>query len=229
MEPQVGSDVETDGQTTEPLCQTAEGLPVFPEWDESDPPPLTFTPDQEIEALDRMTDAELLAEAGIEPIVSTTEAAEYFDRTSQWIYWGLKPDENTGERIFVWPDGSPIIPERIGDPLSGRRRFTTPILRAILAACYRRGNITDDELKIIIRRIRYTELGVEWRQREGWKFADLGRNRHRWVKPENAYFDRKAKTWRLRKDVKVDKGDQPLVPVTEDDFIDVEVVSVENE
>lgn len=218
MEPHAG------GQTTEPFRDDAEGDSVL--LDEFD---LAQERSLEIEVLDKMTDAQLLAEAGIEPVVSTSEAAEYFDRTSQWIYWGLKPDPDTGEIRFVWPDNSPIIPERIGEGTNSRRRFTTPILRAILAASYRRGNITDDELKIIIRRIRYTELGVEWRQREGWRFVNLGRNRHRWVKPEHAYMDTRNKVWKLRKNVKLDKGDQPLKIVTKDDFIDVEIVSVEEE
>lgn len=144
-----------------------------------------------------MSSAELLAEAGVEPIVSTSEAAEYFDKTSQWIYWGLKPDPETGKARFTWPDGSEIVPERIGEGVNSRRRFTTPILRAILTSCYRRGTVTDDELKVIIRRIRYTELGVEWREREGWKRVHLGRKRYRWVKPELAY--RSEGEWKLRK------------------------------
>jgi hypothetical protein len=220
MQPQVNGDVGQNGSgDQEPHRPDAVGNPVFSnhymgsghgetavpevEWVEPAPP----VPSQELRDLEKATDSDLMAMAGIEPIVSTTEAAEYFDRTSQWMYWGLKPDEHTGEHIFVWPDGSPIVPERIGDPVTGRRRFTTPILRAILQASYRRGNIEPGELQVVIRRIRYTELGVEWREREGWKYVDLGRNRHRWVKPENAYYDRSAKVWKLKKKVKLDTND----------------------
>ena len=223
--PQVG-DVETEPETQEPLRTTAEGVPVFSEWSEDDPPELTPVPEEmsgptpehtaeiklaesqgmewgewkaKVNALDKMNEAELLQEAGVDPAVSTTEAAEYFDRTTQWIYWGLKPDPETGEHVFVWPDGTPIVPDRIGDPVTGRRRFTMPILRAILQSCYRRGNIEAQELQDIIRRIRYTELGVEWREREGWKYVDMGRNRHRWAKAEDAYYDRRSQSWRLKK------------------------------
>lgn len=178
----------TDGDIDKPLSDDAEGLSV-----------LDWEPEIDVS---KMTDTELLAEADVEPIVSTSEAAEYFDRTSQWIYWGLKPDPDTGEIRFVWPDGTPIVPDRIGEGSNSRRRFTMPIMRAILQACYRRGNVTDAELKRIIRRIRYTELGVEWREREGWRFVDLGRNRYRWVKPEHAYFDRKNKIWKVKKGIK---------------------------
>lgn len=104
-----------------------------------------------------------------------------------------------------------------------------PILRAILQASYRRGNIEAGELQTVIRRIRYTELGVEWRDREGWKYVDLGRNRHRWVRPENAYYDRRAKVWKLKKDAKLDEG----VPVTDKavvvntEVVDAEIIDVE--
>src|ERR1700738_5345334 len=106
MEPQAS------GQTTEPLRDNTEGDSVFlgEDFDKA------WSTATEIDVLDKMSDAELLAEAGIEPIVSTTEAAEYFDRTSQWIYWGLKPDPSDGKIRFVWPDGSPIVPDRIEGP-----------------------------------------------------------------------------------------------------------------
>ena len=251
MQPQVNEDVGTGGSDQEPLRLDAEGHPVFAEWDESDPshgemavpdgvqaewvdgtlqvPQNEDRISREIAELDKASDSNLMAMAGIEPIVSTTEAAEYFDRTSQWMYWGLKPDPETGEHVFVWPDGTPIVPERIGDPATGRRRFTMPILRAILQASYRRGNIEAGELQTVIRRIRYTELGVEWRDREGWKYVDLGRNRHRWVRPENAYYDRRAKVWKLKKDAKLDEG----VPVTDKavvvntEVVDAEIIDVE--
>ncbi|ACU41397.1 hypothetical protein PBI_ARCHERS7_195 [Mycobacterium phage ArcherS7] len=213
MAPPVDHEVEASGQEQgEPLRSDAEGHPVFAEFDEVAEAKLSDEElevrRQEIAALDRASDAELMAMAGVEPVVSTTEAAEYFDRTSQWIYWGLKPDEKTGEHIFTWPDGSPIVPERVGDPETGHRRFTMPILRAILQSCYRRGNIDPDELRTIMRRIRYTELGVEWRAREGWKYVYLGRNRHKWVRPEEAFFDKRTKTWRLRKHTSAPRKDE---------------------
>lgn len=190
MEPQVK--IETDGDVDSPVHDNFVAGPsaLGPDW---------WPDDHRAKWVDNLTDTELLNAAGIEPVVSTAEAAEYFDRTTQWIYWGLKPDPVTGEVRFVWPDGTPIAPDRIGDPEHGQRRFTTPILMAILQSCYRRGNVSTEDLKKIVRRIRYTEMGVEWRQREGWKQVDLGRNRRRWVKPEDAVYDRKSKSWKLRK------------------------------
>lgn len=197
----------TIGDDFEPLSQDAEGpLSLGPEWssvyeDGAGSTRWHGSP-QAAEWVDSFTAEELLAESGIEPVVSTAEAAEYFGRTTQWIYWGLKPDSLTGEIRFVWPDGTPIEPERAGDPQRGRRRFTTSILRAILECCYRRGNIDPEELKTILRRIRYTEVGIEWREREGWKYVDLGRNRHRWVRPEDAVYDQDTKSWKLAEGVK---------------------------
>ena len=144
-----------------------------------------------------MTDEELMAEAGVEPIFSTTEAAEFFDRSNQWLYWGLR------EGVFTDDDGNPLDPERIGDPSKGRRRFTVPILKDIMRSSYRRGNIDPDHLKTIMRRLRYAELGVEWREREGWHYAHLGRSRYRWVRPEDTEWDAKNKEWKVRPDVKI--------------------------
>lgn len=147
--------------------------------------------------VESMTDEELMAEAGVEPIFSTTEAAEFFDRSNQWLYWGLR------EGVFTDDDGNPLDPERIGDPSKGRRRFTVSVLKDIMRSSYRRGNIDPDHLKTIMRRIRYAELGVEWREREGWHYAHLGRSRYRWVRPEDAEWDAKTKEWKVRPDVKI--------------------------
>ena len=131
--------------------------------------------------IEDISDEQLLAEAGVVPVYSTTEAAQFFDRTNQWLYWGLGRDEEGHAPIFVHPDGSPIEPEWIGNPREGRRRFTLPIIKDILLSSYRRGNIEPEELKRILRRIRINELGGEWREREGWR-----RIRGKWVHPNQA-------------------------------------------
>ena len=153
------------------------------------------------EAVEQMSDEQLLAEAGVEPIFSTSEAAEFFDRSNQWLYWGLR------EHVFTHEDGSPIDPDRIGDPVKGRRRFTVPILKEIMKSSYRRGNVDQDQLKSIMRRIKFAEKGIEWREQEGWKYVNLGRNRYRWVRPADAVKDPKTKEWKLRPGVKLDRND----------------------
>lgn len=131
--------------------------------------------------IEDISDEQLLAEAGVVPFYSTTEAAQFFDRTNQWLYWGLGRDSENGTPVFVHPDGTPIEPERVGDPAEGRRRFTLPIIKDILLSSYRRGNIEPEELKKILRRIRINELGGEWREREGWI-----KIRGKWVHPDQA-------------------------------------------
>lgn len=124
--------------------------------------------DKRVRQLEDISDEQLLAEAGIVPFYSTTEAAEFFDRTNQWLYWGLGRDADKGKGpIFIYTDGTAIEPDRIGDN-PGRRRFTLPVIKDILLSSYRRGNIEPEELKKILRRIRINELGGEWREREGW-------------------------------------------------------------
>lgn len=170
----------------------------------------------EVARIEEMTDEDLLAEAGIEPIFSTTEAAEFFDRSNQWLYWGLR------EGIFTDASGKPIDPERVGNSENGRRRFTLPIIREILKSSYRRGNFEDDEVKKIVRRIKYAELGVEWREREGgWTYVQLGKKHARWVKSELAYQDADG-VWRLKPDQKLESDDdREAQPVSDDDFVDV--------
>jgi len=137
---------------------------------EPEPPTLSAVSVQEelkrrIEAVDKLSDEQLLKYAGLDPVFSTTEAAQFFDRSNQWLYWGLR------QGVFTHRDsGEPIDPERIGDGEAGRRRFTLPILKDILYSSYKRGNITDEELKRILRRIKVAELGGDWREREGWHF-----------------------------------------------------------
>jgi hypothetical protein len=85
----------------------------------------------------------------VEKVYSTQEAAQFFEKSNQWIYWGLR------EKVFTYPDGSPIEPTRIGK--AGRRRFTLPILREMALSWYRRGNVKEDELKMILHKISKAE------------------------------------------------------------------------
>lgn len=148
-------------------------------------------------AADEMSDEELLRDAGVEPIFSTTEAAEFFDRSNQWLYWGLR------EGVFTEADGTPIDPDRIGHPVRGRRRFTIPILREIMKSSYRRGNLDSEDLTTIMRRIKFAEQGIEWREREGWHYTHLGRNRYRWLMPEMTVWNAKDREWNLAPGVKL--------------------------
>lgn len=95
------------------------------------------------------TAQELLA--GVEKVYSTSEAAQFFGKSNQWLYWGMR------NNIFTQPDGTRIEPERIGK--GGRRRFTLPVIRDIALSCYRRGNLKEPELKEIMVRIARAEQG----------------------------------------------------------------------
>jgi hypothetical protein len=96
---------------------------------------------------------------GVEKVYSTSRCAEFFGRSTQWVYWGLRPDPRTGQQPFSYKDGSPIQPERVG-PM-GKRRFTLPIIREIALACYRRGAIKEEEeLETVMAKILIAEFGV---------------------------------------------------------------------
>lgn len=132
-----------------------------------------------------LPDENPLVEAGVEPIYSTSEAAEFFDRSNQWLYWGLR------EKVFTHEDGTPIELA----PYKGRRRFTLPIIEDIMMSSYRRGNMSQDQLKTVMRRIKFARRGVEWREREGWRYVHMGKNRHRWAHPSECV--KRSGEWRL--------------------------------
>ncbi|ASZ74730.1 hypothetical protein KHO57_gp174 [Mycobacterium phage Phabba] len=165
------------------------------------PAPPAPKPQKRDRQIEDISDEQLLADAGIVPFYSTTEAAQFFDKTNQWLYWGLRKEVNGEpvEPVFIYPDGTPIEPERVGDPSEGRRRFTLPIIKAILLSNYRRGNVEPDELKKILRRIRINELGGEWREREGWKKV-----RGKWVHP--SLLEEVNGKWVKKKGAEVDAG-----------------------
>ena len=105
-------------------------------------------------------DEEALLE-GVEKIYSTSQAAKFFGRSNQWLYWGLR------EGIFTYKNGEPILPERAGK--NGRRRFTLPLIREIALSCYRRGQIREEELHDIMAKILLAEFGPK-------AFSDTGNN-----------------------------------------------------
>lgn len=96
--------------------------------------------------------------AGVEKVYSTSRAAEFFGRSTQWMYWGLRIDVRTNEPPFTYKDGTPILPERVGT--MGKRRFTLPIIKEIALCCYRRGNLKEEELEEIMARILLAEFGA---------------------------------------------------------------------
>jgi hypothetical protein len=171
----------------EPLRIDKEANPVYPEWNESwsvptEPPEqvgLYRSPEQirtevKIEQIrtevktgwdefrrraiaqnfneDSLTD-------GAEKSYSTSQVAAFFGRSPQWVYWGLRPDKETGEQVFTYRDGSPILPDRVG-PM-GKRRFTLPLIREIALSHKRRGNLTEEELMEIMAKILLAEFGPQ--------------------------------------------------------------------
>lgn len=90
---------------------------------------------------------------GVEKVYSTAQAAAFFGRTAQWIYWGLR------NGIFTYKDGTPIQPRRVGR--NDKRQFTLPLIREIALSHFRRGNLTEDELEQIMARILLAEFGPQ--------------------------------------------------------------------
>lgn len=126
------------------------------------------------ELVNDLTTEELLSMADIKPYFSTQDVSEFFDRSVQWVYWGLR------QKSFLRPDGTPVVPERVGT----RRRFNVGDLMAILTSMYQRNNLTESEMQRSFRRIKIAEMGGEWREKEGWH-----KIRGRWVHPADCVQD----------------------------------------
>jgi hypothetical protein len=152
-----------------PLRYDDEGKPVYAEGEEGDGLAVDPQTPQDIRdevarqwneyrewAKDRQFTQDSLLE-GVEKIYSTTGAAKFFGRSTQWIYWGLREDPKTGEQIFTFKNGEPIRPERVGK--MGKRRFSLPIIREIALSCFRRGQFTEEELEATMARILIAEFG----------------------------------------------------------------------
>jgi hypothetical protein len=98
--------------------------------------------------------------AGMDKVYNTEDAAAFFpgksgrdgkSKSDQWMYWGLR------NKIFIHSDGTPIEPTQIGK--GKRRRFTLSIIEEIALSCYRRGNLKEEELKEVFRRILLAKYG----------------------------------------------------------------------
>lgn len=122
--------------------------------------------DEAFSTLVESLSAELFSEktesilSGVEKIYNTEDAAAFFpgksgkdgkSKSDQWMYWGLR------NKIFIYADGRPIEPKQIGK--GKRRRFTLPIIEEIALSCYRRGNLKEEELKEVFRRILIAKYG----------------------------------------------------------------------
>ncbi|QIG58355.1 hypothetical protein SEA_SKOG_203 [Gordonia phage Skog] len=124
--------------------------------------------------VEKLTTEELVAMADIKPYFSTQDVSEFFDRSVQWVYWGLR------KKTFLHNDGTPVEPERVGT----RRRFSVQDLYAILTSMYQRNNFTESEMRRTFRRIKTAEMGGEWREKEGWH-----KIRGRYVHPADCVQD----------------------------------------
>lgn len=86
-------------------------------------------------------------------IYSTSQAAAFLGRSPQWIYWGFR------NGVFTYKDGTLIQPETAGK--MRRRRFTLPLIREMALSHHRRGNMTEEELEEVMKRILLASFGPD--------------------------------------------------------------------
>jgi len=99
-----------------------------------------------------------LSSERVEKSYSSAEVVEFFNKSKQWLYWGMRTKDaagNTVTPVFVYRDGTPIEPIFIGK--GKRRRYTLPIIREMALSCYRRGNLKEPELRKVLAKITAAE------------------------------------------------------------------------
>lgn len=127
---------------------------AMPDEEWTAPQPIAETTTTQVISSDSEDDELLL---GVEKMYSTIDAAAFFpgkrkpSKSNQWLYWGMR------NKIFVYPDGSVIEPLKVGR--GNRCRFSLTIIREIALSCYRRGNLKEDALREVFRRILMAEYG----------------------------------------------------------------------
>lgn len=80
---------------------------------------------------------------------STAEVAGVFGRSPNWVNAGLRSG------AFTYPDGSPVEPLSTGR--GGKRRFTTPMVRAMVWSAYRRGRVSAQRLEGVLAALARAE------------------------------------------------------------------------
>lgn len=97
----------------------------------------------------------------LEKVYSSSEVAAFFDKSTQWLYWGMRDKDAQGnpvQPVFVYEDGTPIEPtHQVGK--GRRRRYKLPEITEMAYACYRRGNLKEDGLKRVLGRIEAAKRG----------------------------------------------------------------------
>jgi len=130
---------------------------------------------------------DILADSGV-PVryYSSPEAAAFFDKTVQWLYWGMRHPP-LGGRLFIEPvldeDGSPLMEEieyddgsvevvpmvrdipvtRLNNDPLGKRRFDIPTIRKFAVSAYQQANIKEPKLRAVLERLVVAERGGNWK------------------------------------------------------------------
>lgn len=94
-------------------------------------------------------DANLVA--GVKRWYSAREAANFFGRSSTWIYNAID------SKKFKDEDGVPLQFKTVGDGPRPRMRFDLEVIREMALSCYRDGTVKMTELKAIFRRLAESE------------------------------------------------------------------------
>ena len=149
VEPEV---VESEAVDTEPV-DDIEGLGIV------DVPPIS--------------DEDLIADLGLNRCSPPVRPLSFRQDQSVALL-GMRPTARPGKSLSPTRTGRRSARTAATTRSGGRRQFTLPLVKDILMASHRRGNVEPEELKQIPRRIYIARQGGKWRRDEGWHLVNVG-------------------------------------------------------
>ena len=136
--------------------------------------------------------------SGVERVYSSEETACFFDKSPQWLYWGLNLREEGGGGLFYRQvrdpqTGEPVIDQQTGEPLRvpiepryiGKRkirRFTLQIIKDMAVSLYQNATIKTPELHDILGRIQLARLGKWVPEPKKKSQSEFVKVKGKWVK-----------------------------------------------
>ena len=110
--------------------------------------------------------------SGIERVYNTEEAAQFFGKSPQWMYWAMRSRDDGSGGWFYYalddpdhppldpenPEPRPIEPERHGK--KGIRRFNLEVIQNMAVSLYQKGGMRSiDQLQEVVRRVQLAKTG----------------------------------------------------------------------
>lgn len=104
---------------------------------------------------------DMVKDAGVETRrYNTKQAAAFFGKTNQWMYWALKPKAKKGGDLFLLDDGTRIEPDWSGNA----RFYTLDVIKEMAVCLYNKDKLSEAKFRLVLEKILVAEAGGDWRR-----------------------------------------------------------------